>query len=77
VNVDDLIESNFDSLCTTTAIKKSTEPNFLVDLLKARKTTGELRISFRNGGIRSIQLHEQTEATENQRDGLRKIFGMP
>jgi hypothetical protein len=77
VSDQDIITENYDALCTTTTIKKSTEPNFLVDLLKARKTTGELRISFRNGGIRSIQLHEQTEATENQRDGLRKIFGMP
>jgi hypothetical protein len=77
MNDQDIIIENSDALCTTTTIKKSTEPNFLVDLLKARKTTGELRISFRNGGIRSIQLNEQTQASESQRDGIRKILGMP
>lgn len=72
----DLIEQNHDYLVTETTIKKNISADKIIELLKARKTTGELCFDFSNGGIRKIRLSEQTKTSEQQRDEIRDILGM-
>lgn len=71
----DLIEQNHDFIVTETTIKRNVSAEKLIELLKARKTTGELCFDFAKGGIRKIRLSESTKANEEQRDEIRKIVG--
>lgn len=76
MNDNDLVEQNHDYLVTETTIRKNISADKIIELLKARGTTGELCFDFRNGGIRKIRLSEQTKANESERDEIRKILRM-
>lgn len=72
-----LIVRTTDMFITETELRKTLDFGQLVELLRHRKTTGELCICFGDGGIRRIWLREKTVPdTEEQSDQLRAILNL-
>ena len=74
---DDLIKHNADFLLTeTTFVDGKTPPETVLNVLRNRKTTGQVTIHLSQGGIQKIVLTEKTKASEDQREKIREILGM-
>jgi hypothetical protein len=48
----------------------------LISVVRSQRTTGQLTLSLKEGGIRTIVLIERTRATSPERDKIREILGM-
>jgi len=72
----DIIKRNADFLCTRTIVDVKISADELFRILRKRRTTGVLKIELNGGGIRTIQLDEQSKMTESERDEIRKIMKM-
>jgi len=74
---DDLIKTNSDFLLTeTTFVDGKIPPETVLDVVRRRKTTGQLTVHLSQGGIQKIVLTEKTKANESQREQIREILGM-
>ena len=73
----DVVEDNIDYFVTQSTIKKSAGVERIIEILRLRKTTGDLCFHFQEGGIRRIELNERTKiADEDAADQIREILDM-
>lgn len=71
-----LIKTNNDFLVTETTLDTAIPVNEIVDVLRGRKTTGQLTLHLGQGGIQKIALTEKTKADDTQAEKIRDILGM-
>ena len=75
-NVDAIIVNDRDVFVTHTTIKSSVSVDKLIELLRLRKATAEIRILLNQGGKQQVLLTEHTRLNETERDAVRKVLGM-
>ena len=75
-NVDAIIVDDRDLFVTHTTIKSSVSVDKLIELLRLRKATAEIRILLNQGGKQQVLLTEHTRLNETERDAVRKVLGM-
>jgi hypothetical protein len=76
MNTDAIIKKNEDYLITETVLDSSVSIEKLISVVRSQRTTGQLTLSLKEGGIRTIVLIERTRATSPERDKIREILGM-
>jgi hypothetical protein len=75
-NVDAIIVNDRDVFVTHTTIKSSVSIDQLIELLRLRKATAEIRILLNQGGKQQVLLTEHTKLSEEERDAVRKVLRM-
>lgn len=70
----DLIQEDTDYLVTKTTIRANAHIEDIVRIIREQKISGSLCLHLHNGGVRRIELKEETRAPERSRDQLRKIL---
>ena len=73
---DELIRTNVDFLLTETLLDNKVSLDKVHNILRGRRTTGQLIIHLSEGATQRIVLAEKTKATESQREKIRTILGM-
>lgn len=65
-----------DFLLTETLLDNKTSLDRVIDVLRTRRTTGQLVVHLSEGGTQKIALTEKTKASSSQREKIREILGM-
>lgn len=65
-----------DFLLTETLLDNKTSLDRVIDVLRNRRTTGQLVVHLSEGGTQKIALTEKTKASSSQREKIREILGM-
>lgn len=73
---DEMIRTNVDFLVTETTLDPAIPVDKIVNLLRARKTTGQLTVHLSQGGLQKVALTEKTKADGEQAEKIRDILGM-
>jgi hypothetical protein len=76
MTIDNLIRTNVDFLLTETLLDNKTSLDRVIDVLRNRRTTGQLVVHLSEGGTQKIALTEKTKASSSQREKIREILGM-
>jgi hypothetical protein len=76
MTIDNLIRTNVDFLLTETLLDNKTSLDRVIDVLRTRRTTGQLVVHLSEGGTQKIALTEKTKASSSQREKIREILGM-
>lgn len=66
MNQNDVIKQNEDYRIRETEIKSNVPSIEILDFLRIQRTTGELRISLFQGGVRHVMLIEKTKIAETE-----------
>jgi hypothetical protein len=73
---DEVIRTNVDFLLTETLLDNKVSIDRVINVLKTRRTTGQLVVHLSEGGTQKIALTEKTRASSTQREKIREILGM-
>ncbi len=70
------LKANSHFFVTSSTVPQNVKCCDLFTLLRERRTSGVLHVALKDGGIRSIQLDEQTRITDTIRSSIRKILNL-
>jgi hypothetical protein len=74
VKVEEFIKNGNDFVVTETQLRANMPADEIVDAVRERRATGELRFYFIDGGVRSVMLIERKKPSTEERGKIRAIF---